>query len=38
MGDRSLSLLRLGMGEQSQARAGSWKKRDQKLGKSTPAR
>ena len=37
MGDRSFSLLRLGVGEQSHARAGSWKKRDQKLGKSTTA-
>jgi hypothetical protein len=35
MGDRSFSLLRLRAGEQSHARAASWKKREQKLGKST---
>jgi hypothetical protein len=33
MGDRAFSLLRLRVGEQSQARAASWKKREQKLGK-----
>ena len=35
IGDRSFSLLRLRVGEQSHARAASWKKREQKLGKST---
>jgi glycogen operon protein len=35
MGDRSFSLLRLRAGEQSHARAASWKKREQKLGKFT---
>jgi isoamylase len=35
MGDRSFSLLRLRVGEQSHARAASWKKRKQKLGKSS---
>jgi glycogen operon protein len=34
MGDRSFSLLRLRIGEQSHARAASWKKREQKLGES----
>jgi len=34
MGDRAFSLMRLRVGEQSQARAASWKKRGQKLGKS----
>jgi isoamylase len=36
IGDRSFSLLRLRLGEQSQARAASRKKREQKLGKSSP--
>jgi isoamylase len=35
MGDRSFSLLRLRVGEQSHARAAWWKKRRQKLGKSS---
>ena len=35
MGDRAFSLLRLRVGEQSHARAASWKKQEQKLGKST---
>jgi hypothetical protein len=35
IGDRSFSLVRLRVGEQSHARAASWKKRKQKLGKST---
>jgi hypothetical protein len=36
IGDRSFSSLRLRLGEQSQARAASRKKREQKLGKSSP--
>jgi hypothetical protein len=36
IGDRSFSLLRLRLGGQSQARAASRKKREQKLGKSGP--
>jgi isoamylase len=33
MGERSFSLLRLTVGDQSQARASSWKKREKQLSK-----
>ena len=34
LGDRSFSLLRLRVGDQSHARSASWKQRAEKLGKS----